>query len=107
MKITLQFKYASGICRYLFNLHLWHIIEQAHESGTDIQKFPKVGSEDVNVILKICKFIKSDHHFIKAKYSSGSQLRTVLPLGGSLAKSGNISGCHNWIGEKGGCATGT
>lgn len=92
MKITFQFKCVFGICRDLFYWHLWHVIEQARECGIDIQELPKVGSENIHVILKkknphtllsqISILWSNQSIYVVIVYSTGSQLGTVLHLCG-------------------------
>ena len=99
MKITLHCKYTSGICRYLFNLHLWyHVTEQAHACGIDIQKSPTGESEDFNVILKRCKFIKPDHHFmVKTDYLHDYFLLQWFSAGGNFAPQGTFGNVKKYF----------
>lgn len=98
MKITLQFICVPDICRYLFHMHLWHVIEQAHE----IQKLPKVESKDANVILKICQFIKSEHHLmVKTYYLHDYFLLLWFSTGGNFASQGVFVSVwkHFWLSQ--------
>lgn len=68
----------------------------------DIQKPPKGESEDVNVILKIWKFTKSDHHFLVQTDSLQDYfLLQRSPAGHSFAPQrtfGNVRR-HSWLSQ--------
>lgn len=111
MKITFQFKCVFGICRDLFYWHLWHVIEQARECGIDIQELPKLGSENVHVILKKktpTYFIKSEQHFmVKSEYLRGYCLFHWFSAGDGFAPLWILGKHVEKLVTEGGCATGT